>query len=260
MDAKIIRGIQAAELDGGLAGRTVVLVIDGEEVTVKGGNLNAVNAEPRVFAGKRFYKLRDIDLADGGFASEMAAAADKWGAQAEVKLDLQDAGLAHDRSSAGVIPSLHYYDDLVLRAFTPPMLYPPIVISDSYAPISGGAVIPVGTRRYRITLHKSECGRRSPGDSIEFSETFDMPSPFTVYGLSTDGRELSLSPATGSDLVFFGTPRFRQDAVIPAFQGKAAYLLFSIANGWGDNGTENVFVSLGEDGRPVAAFHEASCS
>jgi len=141
-----------------------------------------------------------------------------------------------------------------------PELYPPVVFEDRFAPLHGGAVVPIGRRRYRVSYERDAVGPLGHDEqpAIVFEETLDALTPFRVLNVSRDATSVVSSVNWRSGTVWFGQPEFKQQGVFPAHDNKVASALFRLHNTHGDCGIDQVFVSLDEDDvRPVAVWHHS---
>jgi len=105
-----------------------------------------------------------------------------------------------------------------------------------------GKVLVINGRNYKIHLGLKYEDGFPQGGEISFEPTILPPS----VGIPTLNSH------------YFGQPRFRQGPLFPVFNGKISYPLLTLQTGWGDCGTENIFVGLDNDGIPTALFHESN--
>lgn len=113
-----------------------------------------------------------------------------------------------------------------------------------------GVVVQMGTARYRIRYHAEYQNDVPTSGVAEFIPTSDAETPFTPGNNSSRRPYLSM----------FGQPCFIQNPVWPEYQGRCAYHLLTIEDGWGDAGNINVMVALNDQDRPVRVFQEYSCA
>jgi hypothetical protein len=66
-------------------------------------------------------------------------------------------------------------------------------------------------------------------------------------------------PWPGGDVTFFGQPRFIQNEMSPAHNGRAGMCLASLNTEWGDAGNVNILFACDDNGVPCRAWFEASC-
>ena len=204
-----------------------------------------------------------VDVAEEMTLFAFARAENEWQEHKTIELVLNAE--MRDSRSLGLAPMQQPDDGEgggVGLVFAAPELYPAVIFDDKYAPHDGGAVVPIGRRRYRVAYKRDSYGPLGEGDAakVVFEETFDPLTPFSIAPAEHQNGNVIPNAKYTRSTVWFGQPEFRQHQVLPVFGGKAASALFRIYNCFSDSGIENVFVSLDDDGRPVAVWHTADCS
>jgi hypothetical protein len=157
---------------------------------------------------------------------------------------------------------------------------------------SGPIVLPIGSRRFRVTIDPKRDDDYDdhvplPG-LVTFEETMDPETPYTLWDDEAHGKamlarlrdqppcdrrdcriyEIEHQLAAGDYSSFrpeayvmaHGQPHWVQNEWFPSHDGKAMFPLFTFETGWGDCGNENYLVALDDDGYPLIVVHEASCS
>lgn len=262
MKSSLILGLRAvaAGCSLGSLGR-LRIAIDGCDDVVEAGDVDLFRE--RVYSSQvgRWVDLKNVELLDCEVVEVLKNALCSWDENRSVSLNLQDASSFHDPGAAGNVTMFSFGDRGGVETQVPPMLYPPIAFDERFAALHGGAVVPIGRRRYRVTYSREAYGPSlSPQDVVVFEETFDDVTPFEILGLQYRKKWVAPYVVGRESLVWFGPPVFVQGTVLPALDGKADSLLLRLEGVWGDSGNENVFVSLDALGRPVRVCLEANCA
>jgi hypothetical protein len=110
-------------------------------------------------------------------------------------------------------------------------------------------VVQIGERRFQVFYHVNRCDDMPVKGWLTFHETDEPETPWF---------ETLTKSYVPPKFKYFGQPRFLQYFESFGKDGKAAYPLFVHESGWGDQGNENVFISLDADGYPDGAWWEFS--
>jgi hypothetical protein len=121
---------------------------------------------------------------------------------------------------------------------------------------SGEIVIPLGDKRYRLTIKEDAWSENWEAGDKEavFVETDD---PETKYFAGTKGTRRYRDYGVTQ---FFGQPRWIQGEYFPAdSEGNPCKHLVTYNNIWGDAGNWNILAGKFVDGLPTELYFEASC-
>lgn len=206
-------------------------------------------------------------------------------ATAEFPNDSGAQGLTKAQEVDVYMGEVAHHPYLKLPELGPPRIYDRLIS----CLVCDGLVLAIAGRRFKVELeatHIVEDDDRfgfRPG-KVTFTETDEPETPYTefdwrhaveqkmkMYEGRLDQHALDAHATAAAKLAegdcygvcsgghVFGQPTFIQNPVLPSFNGKAAYNLFTLDTGWGDSGNENYMVALDDDGYPAAVFYEASC-